>query len=84
MSNPNIKDHASKGGLARASNLTPQQRSEASRLAVKARWKKYRAKKNHICEFMCKCSVCGRRKDKGPHTKSSGDGQHEFKCTKII
>ena len=29
-----------KGGLARAANLTPEERSEAARKAVQARWKK--------------------------------------------
>lgn len=28
-----------KGGIARAANLTPEQRSEIARLAAKARWK---------------------------------------------
>ena len=29
-----------KGGLARAANLTPEERSEIARLAAQARWKK--------------------------------------------
>ena len=35
-----------KGGLARAANLTPVQRSESARKAVQARWAKSRAKKS--------------------------------------
>ena len=31
---------ASKGGLARAQSLTPEERSESARLAVEARWRK--------------------------------------------
>ena len=34
-----------KGGPARASKLTPEQRSESARKAVQARWAKERAKK---------------------------------------
>jgi hypothetical protein len=33
-----------KGGTARAANMTPQQRSEAAREAVNARWAKEKAK----------------------------------------
>jgi hypothetical protein len=32
-----------KGGTARAANMTPEQRSEASRKAVQARWAKAKA-----------------------------------------
>jgi hypothetical protein len=35
-----------KGGLARAANLTPVQRSESARKAVQARWAKSRAKRS--------------------------------------
>lgn len=34
-----------KGGAARAANLTPEERSEAARKAVRARWAKAKAKK---------------------------------------
>jgi hypothetical protein len=30
------------GGIKRAANMTPEQRSEAARKAVSARWEKYR------------------------------------------
>jgi hypothetical protein len=33
---------ASKGGKARAANMTPEQRSESARKAVNARWEKWR------------------------------------------
>jgi len=33
-----------KGGAARAANMTPEERSEASRKAVQARWAKQKAK----------------------------------------
>lgn len=33
---------ASKGGLARAANMSPRKRKEAARKAVNARWAKYR------------------------------------------
>jgi hypothetical protein len=33
------------GGAKRAANMTPEERSEASRKAVQARWDKQRAKK---------------------------------------
>lgn len=33
-----------KGGLARAKKMTPEQRSEAARKAVSARWRKRRKK----------------------------------------
>lgn len=36
------QDHAVKGGLARAASLTPEQRSEAARRAVNARWAKHK------------------------------------------
>ena len=36
----------SKGGKARAANLSKKQRSESARNAVKARWEQYRAKKD--------------------------------------
>jgi hypothetical protein len=32
-----------KGGMARAANMTPEQRSEAARAAVSARWAKPKA-----------------------------------------
>jgi hypothetical protein len=35
-----------KGGAARAANMTPEQRSQAAREAVKARWAKEEAKRN--------------------------------------
>jgi len=35
---------ASKGGLARAASLTPDERSAIARRAAQARWKAYRAK----------------------------------------
>ena len=56
--NKDIKDHASKGGTNRAKNLTPQQRSESASIAAKARWTAYREKKNHICDYGCRC-ICG-------------------------
>jgi len=31
-----------KGGVARAANMTPEERSEAARMAVQARWARYR------------------------------------------
>jgi len=31
-----------KGGRARAANMTPEERSEAARIAVQARWAQYR------------------------------------------
>jgi hypothetical protein len=34
-----------KGGLARAANLTPEQRTEAARKAVQVRWEKAKAAK---------------------------------------
>ena len=30
-----------KGGAARAANMTPEERSEAARMAVQARWARY-------------------------------------------
>jgi hypothetical protein len=36
---------ASKGGLARAKSLSAQERSRIARLAVQARWKRYRDEK---------------------------------------
>jgi hypothetical protein len=35
---------ARKGGLARAAAMTPEERSESAREAVKARWERYREK----------------------------------------
>jgi hypothetical protein len=35
-----------KGGLARAANMTAEQRSEAARRAVQARWAKKKAKQS--------------------------------------
>ena len=35
-----MSDRASKGGKARASALTPEQRSESARKAVQARWRR--------------------------------------------
>jgi hypothetical protein len=32
------------GGLTRAKHMTPEQRSEAARLAVRARWAKHKAR----------------------------------------
>ena len=37
-----ITERASKGGKARAESLTPEERSESARRAVKARWAKAR------------------------------------------
>lgn len=34
-----------KGGKARAAKLTPEERSEAARKAVRARWERWRARK---------------------------------------
>jgi len=39
------KKGGKKGGTARASNMTPEQRSESARNAVSARWGKVRASK---------------------------------------
>ncbi len=36
---------ASKGGIARAKKLSARQRSRIAKLAVEARWRKYRADK---------------------------------------
>jgi hypothetical protein len=36
---------ASKGGNARAKKLSPRQRSQIAKLAVEARWRKYRGEK---------------------------------------
>jgi hypothetical protein len=36
---------ASKGGKARAKKLSPQERSRIAKLAVEARWRKYRKNK---------------------------------------
>jgi hypothetical protein len=36
---------ASKGGKARAKKLSPKERSRIAKLAVEARWKKYRGEK---------------------------------------
>ena len=41
------KKGASKGGKARAKKLTPAQRSESARKAVKARWAKIKREKKH-------------------------------------
>ena len=40
-----IRDRASMGGKARAAKLTPEQRSESARHAVRARWGKNHALK---------------------------------------
>jgi hypothetical protein len=40
MSDPNISDHASKGGKARKQALTPEERSAIARHAVESRWAK--------------------------------------------
>jgi hypothetical protein len=37
-----------KGGLARAANLTPEERSASARKAVQARWKKANEKRKDI------------------------------------
>jgi len=79
--NKNIKEHSKQGGFARAKSMSPQERSESARTASKARWKKYRLIKNHVCDRYCICDVCGRIKTKGAHTKFSGDGRHEFVCS---
>jgi hypothetical protein len=36
---------ASKGGKARAAKLSPEERSRIGKLAIEARWKKYRGEK---------------------------------------
>jgi hypothetical protein len=38
-----LTERASKGGQARAASLTPEERSESARRAVRARWAKARA-----------------------------------------
>lgn len=40
---PTVSEIASKGGKARAESMTPEQRSENARAAVKARWEKEKA-----------------------------------------
>lgn len=40
-----LREAGRKGGLARAANMTPEQRSEESRRAVKVRWAKERKNK---------------------------------------
>jgi len=64
MTNSNIKDFSSKGGLARAKKLSPSERKVISAIAIKARWDRYREKNNHVCNNMCRCSNCGRMKYK--------------------
>ena len=39
---------ASKGGKARAAKLSARERSRIARMAVQARWKLYREKKDHV------------------------------------
>jgi len=76
----NIKDHASRGGITRAENLTPEERSEIASKAVKVRWDRYRQRKNHICSDMCICSNCGRLKYKHvPNSEICPD----FKCDRL-
>lgn len=71
MSNPNIKEFASKGGLARAAKLNEARRKEISQLAYSSRGK-------HICKLTCKCKICGAKKM--THTRNSGDYPHDFEC----
>ena len=42
-----VSDAGYLGGKARVANMTPEQRSESSRKAAQARWKKYRKAKQN-------------------------------------
>ena len=76
MTNPNIKDHASKGGLALRDSMTPKQRSVSASIAANARWKKHKLRKDHVCTNMCHCVNCGRVKYK----HATPESIEEFKC----
>jgi len=43
-----VREIGRRGGLARARNLSPERRSEIARMAVEARWRKYRDKEGRI------------------------------------
>jgi hypothetical protein len=43
-----MDERASKGGRARATKLTPEQRSESARHAVRARWGKHKSQQRAI------------------------------------
>lgn len=51
-----MDDRASKGGKARASKLTPEQRSAAARYAVQARWNKFR-QRTHPEYWVSRCTT---------------------------
>jgi glycogen synthase len=73
MPNKNIKDYASKGGLARKAKCSDAVLSASGVKAAKARWDKYREVKNHVCSDLCECATCGRLKYR--HSQYS-----EIKC----
>ena len=53
-----IKKHSKKANTARNAKLTPSQRKEIASIAAKARWAEHNRRKNHKCNFNCRC-VCG-------------------------
>jgi hypothetical protein len=55
--NMDIKQYASMGGVKRSENLSPSRKREIASIAAKARW----AKKNHVCDYSCRCVNCGAR-----------------------
>lgn len=75
----NIGSLSVEGNKARSEKLSPEVRQSIARSAAKARWDKYRLKKNHVCDYACRCT-CGVSMLK--HSKYS-ECQNP-KCTKII